>query len=91
MKRETVEYMIANGGHVEIWSYDRKDHNSLGPAYVTYSKNGLKVYEEYCIDDMRHRADGPATTGKDIIDVRFYLNGERYSEKEYYEKMKNDV
>lgn len=44
-------------------------------------------FEQYCVNDKLHRTDGPA-----LIDANgytyYFLNDIQYTEKDYYEKLK---
>lgn len=57
-------------------------YNRLNGPSVIWS-DGIKMYY---LNNILHRIDGPAIVHN--VYKSFWLNGKRYSEKDYYEKLK---
>lgn len=84
----SVVYKIKNDYLIEIWKNELGDHNSLGPSWCEYYRNGLRYYEEFRVNGLLHKEDGAARRWIDnfgTMGETYHLNGDRYSEKEYYE------
>lgn len=72
---------------------DSIGHNSFGPFYVSYFKNGLKDYEEYRVNGLCHRIDGPAREwrGPYYPPPEFYLRGKNYPFEKWIEYVKSRI
>lgn len=73
----TEEY---SKGHTKrIMYFDKnKLHNENGPATISYLSDGTRYREEYWINGIRHRSDGPAFIQYDQSDVcreLYFYNG----------------
>lgn len=59
-------------------TYKNKLHNENGPATISYLSDGTRYREEYWINGIRHRSDGPAFIQYDTSDVcreLYFYNG----------------
>ncbi len=75
-------------------------HRDGGPAVIYYDRNGEIEREHYRSNGLPHREDGPAeiwyksNVANYSYDVggerheQYYLNGNRYSEEDYYQQIK---
>lgn len=60
-----VSYCVDEYELIERWYHGQYHyHNELGPAYVAYDKNGLKVFEGFYIMGEEHRNGMPAKLWK---------------------------
>lgn len=94
--RSSAIYDTSFGYFAERWrASNRRLDNRLGPAGVDYYDNGLKEYEEYRVNGIYHRIDGPTISSFDedgnVIRVDFYLNDCEYEFDDWFEKVKNQL
>ena len=62
---------------------NKKQHSENGPAYII--KDTITIY---CYEGEIHRTDGPAVEYCTGV-KKYYLFGEEFTEKAYYESIKN--
>jgi len=60
------------------------------PHLIDYYENGSISLELYCVDNKKHRSDGPAyvsyNENGEIVLERFFLNDIEYTKDEFLEK-----
>ena len=84
----TVEhYGNGNIERIECRNEDGCLHNSNGPAYQGWWKNGREMWRDYFINGKLHREDGPARrewfeNGKERI-REYWIDGEELTEREF--------
>jgi len=87
-----IQYSRDGSICIKSWYQNGKCHRICAPAIIWYDNNGYVYKKCWCQNNEYHRISGPARIwyNKDgSIDLKhWYLNGYLYSEKQYWEKLK---
>ncbi|MFW6243435.1 MAG: hypothetical protein ACOC2W_04680 [bacterium] len=77
-----IQWFYNNGNlkYEQSFNENKELHNSNGPAFITYYKNGQKCCVEYHRNGELHNTEGPAVISYDrkanIIEEIYYLSND---------------